>query len=58
MNGRRIKIYHKGIIKLCKNCFGKHQKSECKMKEKVEWLNYVKNFVREHPAVQNEFYNR
>ena len=34
MNGRRIKIYHKGIVKLCTKCFGNHRKSDCKQEKK------------------------
>ena len=29
MYGRRIKIYHRGIQKFCKNCFGKHPTPNC-----------------------------
>ena len=29
MCGRRVKIYHSGIQKLCTNCFGSHKKSQC-----------------------------
>ena len=50
MNGRRVKIYHKGIEKLCTKCFGKHRKSDCRSENKVNWLDYVRNFM-----VLNEF---
>ena len=45
MNGRRVKIYHKGIDKLCTKCFGSHRKSECKESIKIDWIDYVKNFM-------------
>ena len=39
MAGRRIKVYHKGIDKLCTKCFGKHRKSDCKEESKTEWID-------------------
>ena len=58
MDGRRIKIYHRGIEKLCTKCFEKHRKSDCKAPNKVEWLDYVANFVNENPEIQEEYYGR
>ena len=58
MVGRRVKIYHKGIDKLCTKCFGKHRKSDCKEEKKVEWLDYVANFIAENPDVHVDLYGR
>ena len=58
MAGRRIKIYHKGIDKLCTKCFGKHRKSDCKEQSKVEWIDYVANFITTNPDIPTEFYGR
>ena len=35
MCGRRVKMYHAGIQKLCTNCFGPHRKQYCQSQEKV-----------------------
>ena len=45
MAGKRIKIYYKGIQKLCINCFEPgHQKLRCSNAKK-NWLNYVDFFM-------------
>ena len=49
MCGRRVKMYHAGIQKLCTNCFGHHKKQFCQAAEKVPWIHYVKEFVEENP---------
>ena len=58
MNGRRVKIYHKGIDKLCTRCFGKHRKSECKEPTKIDWINYVREFMTVHEYIPKELYGR
>ena len=58
VDGRRIKIYHRGITKLCTKCFGKHRKSECKTERKFEWLDYVENFTIENPEIPDDYYGR
>ena len=57
MCGRRIKMYHAGIQKLCTNCFGPHKKQFCQS-EKVPWIKYVKTFISENDEVQPELYGR
>ena len=42
MWGKRVKMYHAGIQKLCTNCFGHHKKSACQ-NEKVQWVKYVQH---------------
>jgi hypothetical protein len=58
MNGRRVKIYHKGIEKLCTNCFDKHKKSECKAEKKKPWIDYVREFMTQHDYIPVELYGR
>ena len=58
MNGRRVKIYHKGIDKLCTRCFGGHRKSECKSEKKVDWIDYVRNYMVQHDYVPKELFGR
>ena len=55
MNGRRVKIYHKGIDKLCT---GTHRKSDCKEEKKVEWIDYVANSMALNREFPEEFYGR
>ena len=57
MHGKRIRIYYRGIIKRCTNCFGAHQRKNCK-EEKVPWKNYVKQFINNYPEIPKESYGR
>jgi hypothetical protein len=41
---KRIKIYYKGIQKLCPNCFGPHPKQACHS-NKVDWRGYVEKIM-------------
>jgi hypothetical protein len=45
IDGKRNKIYHKGIKKWCTNCFkATHLRAACKS-QRVEWLEYVDRFM-------------
>ena len=55
MDGRRIKIYYRGIRKLCTSCFGKHFRKDCN-NEKVQWIDYVAQFVNDNPDFTKEQY--
>jgi hypothetical protein len=57
MHGKRIRIYYRGIIKRCTNCFGAHQRKNCK-EEKVPWKMYVQQFINNYPEIPKEFYGR
>ena len=57
MCGRRVKIYHSGIQKLCTNCFGSHKKSQC-TNEKIPWINYVQSFVEENKEFTPEMFGK
>jgi hypothetical protein len=48
MHGKRIRLYYRGIIKRCTNCFGTHQRKNCK-EEKVPWIKYVEQFIGNYP---------
>ena len=58
MCGRRIKIYHAGIVKLCTQCFGPHRKQSCPTKEKIPWTNYLTKFVQDNPDIPPEYYGK
>ena len=57
MWGKRVRIYHRGVQKLCSNCFGLHQRRNCRS-EKVAWTRYVLNFMEKHPEIPSEMYGR
>jgi hypothetical protein len=57
MSGRKIKIYYRGIQKLCTNCFGRHQKRNCHSR-KVLWIDYVARFITENPDIPDEYYGK
>ena len=56
-DGRRVKVYYRGMRKLCKNWFYQHLKIDCKNK-KVKWIDYVKWFVSKNTEFSNEQYGR
>ena len=58
MNGRRVKIYHKGIDKLCTKCFGVHRKSECKAEKKLAWIDHVRHFIATNDFIPKELFGR
>ena len=57
MHGRRIRIYHSGITKLCTNCYGSHTRRQCRS-EKVPWIIYVRDFMAAHENLGPEYYGR
>jgi hypothetical protein len=57
MHGKRIRLYYRGIIKRCTNCFGTHQRKNCK-EEKVPWIKYVEHFISKYPEIPKESYGR
>ena len=58
MCGRRIKMYHSGIVKLCTQCFGPHKKQVCPSKEKIPWTTYVRHFVESNPEIPKDYYGK
>ena len=57
MWGKRIRIYHRGVQKLCTNCYGAHARRNCRSK-KVRWIDYVLPFMETHPDIPGEYYGR
>ena len=57
MCGKRIRVYYRGVTKLCPNCFGNHPRKNCRS-EKVSWIHYVLRFMENHPEVPPEFYGK
>ena len=57
MRGRRIRVYYRGVQKLCSNCFGRHPRKNCRT-EKVPWIKYVLNFMESNPDIPQELYGK
>jgi hypothetical protein len=57
MWGKRIRIYHRGIQKLCTNCYGAHARRNCRS-AKVRWVDYVLRFMESHRDIPPEYYGR
>ena len=48
MMGRKVRVYYRGITKLCINCYKPgHIKKNCQNKT-VGWIDYVEQFKEEH----------
>ena len=58
MCGRRIKMYHASITKLCTQCFRPHKKQNCQNKEKIAWTHFIKNFIKSNPDIPTDYYGR
>jgi hypothetical protein len=57
MCGHRVRLYYKGIAKKCGKCFGDHRPADCKQ-NRIPWINYVRDFMLDHPEVKSELYGR
>ena len=57
MWGKRVRIYHRGVQKLCTNCYGAHPRRNCRS-EKVPWIDYVLYFMEKNPDLPKEIYGR
>ena len=57
MFGKRIRIYYRGIIKKCTNCFGAHARKACNQ-ERVLWIQYVSDLMTANPEIPIDFYGK
>ena len=57
MWGKRIRIYYRGIQKLCSRCFGNHPRKNCRS-AKRRWVDYVLDFMGYHTEIPGELYGR
>ena len=57
LNGKRVKIFYKGIKKLCTYCFGPHPRKRCDS-EKVPWPMYIHKFSEQFTEFKPEFYGK
>ena len=50
--GRKIEVYYRGIEITCNKCYEEgHRRSDCQS-DKVEWLDYVKNFIESNEQIE------
>ena len=57
MFGKRIRVYYRGVQKLCTKCFGNHNRLHCR-NDKVRWIDYVLRFIENNPDIPEEMYGR
>jgi hypothetical protein len=57
MFGKRFRLYYRGIVKRCTNCFGPHTRKSCN-REKVSWLDYVNDLMIARPDVPEDSYGK
>ena len=57
MHGRRIRVYHSGIDKLCTNCYGKHTRRQCR-NHKTPWIEYVRDFMYRFKEIEENYYGK
>jgi hypothetical protein len=57
MHGKRVRLYYRGIVKRCTNCFQHHQRKFCK-NEKVPWSSYVARFAELYPEIPHDMYGK
>jgi hypothetical protein len=57
MHGKRVRLYYRGIVKRCTNCFQQHQRKFCK-NEKVPWSEYVAKFAELFPNIPLDMYGK
>ena len=57
MWGKRIRIYYRGIQKLCPRCFGNHPRKNCRS-EKRRWIDYVLEFMEHYTTIPESLYGR
>jgi len=57
MGGKRIKIYYRGIKKMCRKCYKTgHLWNDCKNRQR-EWLEYVDEFLLNHTLEEQLYGN-
>ena len=57
IHGKRIRLYYRGIRKLCTNCFGGHLRKNCSS-PKVQWVEYVSDFMSKYNHIPEESYGK
>ena len=57
MWGKRIRIYYRGIQKLCSRCFGNHPRKNCRS-NKRRWVEYVLDFMEYYQDIPDELYGK
>ena len=55
--GKRIRLYYRGITKMCTYCFGAHARKVCSS-PKVQWIDYVREFMKKYDHIPTEYYGK
>ena len=55
MWGKRIRVYYRGVQKLCSNCFGPHPRKNCRS-ERVTWVAYCLRCMESQKDIPEELY--
>lgn len=58
INGRKVKVYYRGIPKLCTKCFEEgHFRQDC-ANATTTWLEYVSNFIETHDHFDESLFGK
>ena len=57
MWGKRVRIYYRGVQKLCSNCFGPHPRKNCRS-ERVTWIAYCLRFMENNREIPQDLYGK
>jgi hypothetical protein len=57
IHGKRIRLYYRGIKKLCTNCLGGHLRKNCSL-PKVQWVEYFSDFMSKYDHIPEESYGK
>ena len=57
MYGKKVRVDHRGQENMCTNCYGRHHRKMCRS-DRVEWMSYVVQFMRNNPNVSNSMIGR
>ena len=57
MFGRKIKIFHKGILMQCHRCYENHSVRTCRNR-KVSWIDYVHDFVQNSEGFEKQMFGK
>lgn len=58
INGRKVKVYYRGMPKLCSRCYEEgHMKADCE-NTFTSWLEYVANFIEMHPHFDEKLFGK
>lgn len=58
IDGRKVKIYYRGIIKTCTNCYETgHLRKDCENVQ-TSWTEHVANFIESSPEIDKKLFGK